>query len=203
MIAIMRRRYAPNRLREIRRAKGMTLEQVGSSMQPELTLASVQKLETSQMALSLDYILDLARVLDVSPHEIIAGPESTPMRLVPMIDLDQLNSWECAVLEPKEIVAVPMDCGGNRCFAVRDDDGVFDRIVRKEGVLVIDPDQFELVEDRVFVVRPANGSAKIVRFRLNPPRTEPCSHLDGGEDTPLGREVFSILGRVTYALSPI
>lgn len=190
-----------NRIREIHKSKGFTLEQLASKMEPEITLASVQKLETGKMALTLDYIVDIARVLGVAPQDIIA--ETAGAVVVPVISGNDLAKFADAVTKSREFSPVPHDAGGDNIFAVRPRPGLFDRICAPGGLLVIDPDQFELEEGRVFVLRTDDGACRVYRFLTGPTRFEPCSSEDGDESIALGRIPFTVAGRVTYALSPI
>lgn len=194
-------RYALNRIREIRRAKNMTLEQLSSQMYPEVTLGTVQKLETGGMALTLDYINEIARVLNVEPYQIIS--DTPGVKIVPVIDADQLSNWQDAIAGTGEFSPVPMTSGGDNMFAVRQQPGFMDRIAPPGGLAVIDPDQFDLENGKVFACKMGDGSVGIYRFLSNPPRLEPCSSNDGIDSIPLGRKAFTVEGRVTYSLSPI
>lgn len=70
-----KRVYAPNAVRKWRKARGMTMKQLASLIHPPVTLGTIAKLETGQTSLSLDYIREIARALDVRPDQLIGdGP---------------------------------------------------------------------------------------------------------------------------------
>jgi 3-dehydroquinate dehydratase II len=70
----MGRQYAENHIRAFRKAAGLSMEELAARMNPEVTLATVAKLETRQMGLTLDYIIDIARIFEVPPQAIVTGP---------------------------------------------------------------------------------------------------------------------------------
>ena len=59
------RQYASNNIRKYRKAAGLTLEELGQKLQPPVTFSTVQKLEKSQMGLTLDYIVQISQVLNI------------------------------------------------------------------------------------------------------------------------------------------
>lgn len=80
----MARKYAQNRIREVRKAAGMSQEELGGAMSAELTGSTIAKLENSRMALSLDYLTEIAKILQVEVSELLPlGGKG--VRLVPVI----------------------------------------------------------------------------------------------------------------------
>lgn len=71
----MTRQYAANRIRELRKEIGLTQEDIAEGLGGSTTKGTVAKLEKGTMALSLDYIKGIAKVLGVDPAEIIAPVE--------------------------------------------------------------------------------------------------------------------------------
>jgi len=57
------------------------MEQLGDKMRPRITLATVAKLETGQMGVRLDYLLEIARVLGCAPADLISHDQSEPASL--------------------------------------------------------------------------------------------------------------------------
>lgn len=199
-ISDMSRKYAANRIRELRKAKGMTMEQLAASIEPEITTATVQKLETGQMGLTLDYINEFAKVLDVSPFDIIAP---APMRMAPVLGTIAAGNWSDAVELSDEFVPIPADAGGPRTFVLRPQGTSMDLLVSDGGYIAIDPDDIDLVSKRSYAVMNGSGETTFKKFMLEPPRLEPCSTDPRHKSIPVGREPFTIIGRVTFAMSPI
>lgn len=55
----------------------MTMSELGEQLAPPVTLATIAKLETSQMGLTLDYMIQIAKILKVSVCDLVddVGPE--------------------------------------------------------------------------------------------------------------------------------
>jgi len=64
------------RLREIRKSKGLTLQQVADRVQPEGTTAqTIGRLETGARTLSVDWVQRIAEAMDIDPAELLALPQ--------------------------------------------------------------------------------------------------------------------------------
>ncbi|MBK1638716.1 Xre family transcriptional regulator [Rhodothalassium salexigens DSM 2132] len=64
------------RIREIRKAKGMTLQQVAERVRPQATTAqTIGRLETGARALTLDWVDKIAVALQVDPADLLALPD--------------------------------------------------------------------------------------------------------------------------------
>lgn len=64
------------RLREIRKARGMTLQEVADRVRPEPTTAqTIGRLETGVRTLTLDWVRRIAEAMDVDPAELISLPQ--------------------------------------------------------------------------------------------------------------------------------
>lgn len=200
---IMARIYAPNRIREQRKRRGMTMEELGAAVRPEVTLGTIAKLETGQMGLTLDYINEIARVLEVSPFDLIVGDRLQPVRFIPLVGEIAAGNWAEAVEISDEVIPVPEYVGGTRAFALRPRGESMNRIVPDGGFIVVDPDQIELLDGRSYAVRNGNGETTFKTFRANPPRLEPCSTDPRYATIMVGAEPFIVIGRVTYAGSEL
>lgn len=197
----MRRLYAPNRIRELRKLRGLTQEDVASRISPDLTKGTVAKLETRQMALSADYILAISNILGVSPGELLT--ERSETRDLPVLGRVAAGNWREAIEEADERIAVPDGLGGSNLFALRIDGDSIDRIVPDGGIVVVDPDARDLLDGRIFVVSNGDHETTIKRFSAVPPRLEPCSTNPVHQPIEIGREPFVTIGRAVFALFPL
>lgn len=68
------------RIREIRKRRGMTLQQVADLVRT--TPQTVQRLETANMTVSMDWLARLAQALGVAPSALIADETSRPIPLL-------------------------------------------------------------------------------------------------------------------------
>lgn len=197
----MSRKYAPNQIRVIRKGLGFTMEELSLRLQDaglEITLATVHKLETCQMGLTLDYINAFAAALQVSPSDLISGAGGTMTRFVSLISVDDAPDWQKCTANSEVNLVVPHDAGGPRSFALKPEGDTVDKLVGKDGFIVVDPDQLDLAEGRCYAVRVEGIGVTFNKFAVNPPRFEPCSSDPQSKAISLGREPFTIIGRLTY-----
>lgn len=197
----MARKYAPNRIREIRKSRGMSMETLGAEMVPPITLATVQKLETGQMGLTLDYINDIARILDVAPGEIITA--APPVRHVPILGGIAAGTWSEALEIEGGSLPIPSDAGGPRAFALEVLGESMNRIIADGGFVVVDPDRTVLADGKAYAVSNGDNETTFKIFRANPPQLEPSTTNDGYVPIPIGQEPFKIIGQITYAAAKI
>lgn len=78
-----------SRIREIRKAKGLTLAEVAARVRPQPTTAqTIGRLETGRRHLSLAWLHRLAAALDVAPAELVTLPEQPDCPLVGVMGPD-------------------------------------------------------------------------------------------------------------------
>lgn len=188
-------RPTPNRIREIRRERGMTLQDLGEKAGMHYT--TVAKLERSQRGLKLAYLSAIATALGVAPRDLLgAEPEIMPMRMVPLIAQTTAVSWVEAVESP--MGAVPSPAGGANAFALRPDAGTLDLIVGPDAYVVVDPDDRELRDGKIYAMKDGSEQTVFKRFRSEPLQFDPCSSSADGKAIPLGSEPLITIGRVVW-----
>ncbi len=87
-----------NRIRDIRRQKGLTLADVATRCDPPTTAQTIGRLETGMRSLSLVWMNRIGAALGVEPQLLVKADEETPARLVA-----RLNA------QGAEALAKPMD----------------------------------------------------------------------------------------------
>lgn len=193
-----RRTYAPNRIAQLRKAKGLSLEALGLAMPSELTASTISKLEKSKAALSADYILQIADVLEVEPGEILMEGAGAA-RVVPVAGRIAAGNWREAVQMSDESMPIPSHIKGKSVFVLRVEGNSMDKIVQGEGgFVVVDPDQRELIDGKCYVVMNGGGETTFKKFSTSPLALNPCSTDPDHKPIPVGSEPFSVLGRVVY-----
>lgn len=200
-ITDMSRKYAANAIRQIRKDEGITMEELALRMSDngqDITMATVHKLETGQMGLTLDYINAFAQALQVDSSSIIASNVVRSTRMVPILGTIAAGSWREPAVVASGHVAIPLDAAGSQAFALKPEGDSMDLLVSDNGFIVVDPDQVELWNDRCYAVCNQHGEMTFKRFKATPPRLEPVSSNPDHVPIPLGREPFTIIGRVTY-----
>ena len=71
-----------NRIRDIRKEKGMTLADVAAQCSPPTTAQTIGRLETGMRQLSLTWMNRIAAALEVEPELLVRGEENQPPRLI-------------------------------------------------------------------------------------------------------------------------
>lgn len=199
----MTRIYAPNRIRELRKARRMTQQDVADGLGWETTKGTIAKLENRAMALSLDYILGIAKAIGAQPAEIIDANAASNARSVTVIDIACAGNWRDAVTRSDDEVAVPDCVHGPNLFALRATGSGMNLLVPAGGYVVIDPDDLDLNDGRVYVVADQAGSTTLRRFVASPAALHPVTSDADASPITIGREPFTTIGRAIYACHPL
>lgn len=74
----MQTKESQNRIRALRKERGLTQAELGAKMDSDVTDSTIAKLESGRMALTTTYLQEIARVLGVDPMDILGlrGPGS-------------------------------------------------------------------------------------------------------------------------------
>ncbi|MBO0749537.1 MAG: helix-turn-helix transcriptional regulator [Porphyrobacter sp.] len=71
-----------NRIRDVRKQKGMTLAEVAAACDPPTTAQTIGRLETGMRNLSLDWMNRIAAALGVAPEMLLKGNETAQPQIV-------------------------------------------------------------------------------------------------------------------------
>lgn len=189
---------AASRLRALRKKKGLTLAEVAALA--GVTTSAIQKLETSQRPLTLEWIERLAAALQVDRSELVAErqPHADVSR-IPVIGRIAAGNWQQAVEDADgdmiDVVNAPKDA-----FALRADGDSMNKIVPDAGFVVINPHDRDLREGGVYAVMNGEGETTLKRYRGDPARLEPCSTNPAHHAIRLGTHPFTVIGRATGAV---
>ena len=97
-----------NRIRDIRRQKGMTLAEVAAACSPPTTAQTIGRLETGMRNLSLVWMNRIAAALGVEPELLVkAGEAATPQFVARLVD-----SGAEALPAPRDAI-LPTALGGD------------------------------------------------------------------------------------------
>ena len=89
-----------NRIRDVRKEKGMTLAQVGAACDPPTTAQTIGRLETGMRNLSLDWMNRIAAALGVQPETLLKGDEAAQPQVVAKLT----QSGAEALLTPRDAI---------------------------------------------------------------------------------------------------
>ena len=183
-----------NNIRKLRIARGWTMEELANRVEGAPHFTTIAKLERSQRKLSTDWMAKIAKALGISPEELIAANDAGRPRQVPLIGQIAAGAWREAINDP--IGHVWATEGGPRVFALQPEGDSLNLLIPEGSYVLIDPDDVELMDAKVYAVRNDHGEATLKRFRRDPPRLEPASSNPVHQPIFFGREAFTIIGRV-------
>jgi transcriptional regulator with XRE-family HTH domain len=73
------------RIREVRRARGMTLDDVARACEPATTPQTIGRLETGTRTVSLGWLNRIAKALGVEAQDLVEGRESGELKVVAVL----------------------------------------------------------------------------------------------------------------------
>ena len=77
-----------NSIRSVRRAQGLTLDEVGARCRPPTTAQTIGRLETGTRTLSLGWLERIAGALGVEPRDLVRMPEDEPLSVAALVGAD-------------------------------------------------------------------------------------------------------------------
>jgi transcriptional regulator with XRE-family HTH domain len=73
------------RIREVRRARGMTLDEVARACEPPTTPQTIGRLETGTRTVSVGWLNRIARALGVEAQDLVQGGEAAELRVAAVL----------------------------------------------------------------------------------------------------------------------
>lgn len=192
------RLYAPNRIKELRKKRGMSQAELGEALDPPITDSTVGKLENRRQALSLDYMLQIATALDVTLADIMGYTARSNAIELPVVGRIAAGNWQEAVAMSGDTQAVPGHLNGKDLFVLRPEGDSMDQVVPEGGYIVVDPHDREPRDRKLYVIMNGNGETTFKRFCANPLQLLPCSSNPNHKPIPVGAEPFVVIGRVVH-----
>ena len=80
------------RIREVRRAKGLTLLDVAERCSPPTTAQTVGRLETGTRTVSVGWLNRIAAALDVTAGDLVELPDHVDLPVAAILDADGVNA---------------------------------------------------------------------------------------------------------------
>lgn len=102
-----------NRIRDIRRQKGLTLADVAARCDPPTTAQTIGRLETGMRSLSLTWMNRIAGALEIDPQALVKAESSTAPSVIARLGINGVE----AVARPVEAI-FPVVPGGEAALVV-------------------------------------------------------------------------------------
>ena len=81
-----------NRIREIRKAKGLTLADLAAACEPSTTAQTIGRLETGMRTLSVKWMDRIGAALGVDPQSLVRSDAQERPRIIAQLSLDEATS---------------------------------------------------------------------------------------------------------------
>lgn len=176
------------------------MEELGLALDPPVSHSNIARLETRRSGLTLDYIQQIAEVLEVSPVELISETTQN-VYYAPVVATIVAGKWQEAVeLSDQDPIPVPAGIAGPRAFLLRIDGDSMAQQADDGSYALVDPDDRDLVDGKQYAVMNEMGETTYKRFKASPASLVPMSDNPNHEPIILGRSQFIVIGRVKMTL---
>jgi len=190
-----------NNIRELRQARGWSMRELAEKMSESgdpVHFTTVAKIERSERKLTLEWAKRFADAFKVHPAEIMGGENATLFQIssrpIPVIGRVAAGHWREAIQDTTDFITAPV--AAPRAFGLTVDGDSMDLVTPEGSTVLIDPDDADLRDGSYYVVLNGDGEATFKRYRADPSRLEPCSSNPNHTPIILGRQPFTITGRV-------
>src|SRR5690242_7588427 len=95
------------RIREVRRARGMTLDDVAQRCEPATTAQTIGRLETGTRTVSVGWLNRIAKALGVEAQDLVEGGEKSELKVAAILGPGG------ALAPRKAAIVVPPHAGGD------------------------------------------------------------------------------------------
>jgi len=122
---------------------------------------------------------------------------------VPVIGISSAGNWREAVRLPLRQMPLPSGLAGERAFAVELRGDSMDNMIEDGSFIVVDPDQSQLYNDRVYLIENEEHETQVKLYKSNPARFEPASSNDTHQPLFMGEEPIRVIGRIVWKGTPL
>jgi transcriptional regulator with XRE-family HTH domain len=134
------------RIREVRRARGKTLDDVAKACDPPTTAQTIGRLETGTRTVSVGWLNRIARALDVEAQDLVQGGETSELKVAAVLAPNgAVAPRRAAIVVPPRIddgqiaVVVSASVGdyrsGDEIWCETVDSGDYDRALNRDVLI--------------------------------------------------------------------
>lgn len=129
-------------------------------------------------------------------------PKPEPLvQMVPVIGMASAGNWREAIRDARGSYPIQRGSVGERAFAVIIDGDSLDLVPISAGtVVIVDPDQRQLFDKSIYLIRNGDGELTAKQYRSDPARFEPCSSNPAHKTLPIGEDQFTIIGKCVHTV---
>lgn len=117
---------------------------------------------------------------------------------VPVIGQAAAGHWREAIEDPIARLVMPKGIAGAKAFGIQIAGDSMDVLIEDGGWVVVDPDDRELVNEKVYLLRNEDFEVTVKQYRTNPPRFEPVSSNPDHKAFLISEHDVLVVGRVVW-----
>lgn len=117
---------------------------------------------------------------------------------VPVIGLAAAGHWREAIEDPITRITMPKGLAGAKAFGIQIAGDSMNKLIEDGGWVVVDPDDRELVNEKVYLLRNEDFEVTVKQYRTNPPRFEPVSTNEEHKAFLVSEHDVVVVGRVVW-----
>lgn len=121
--------------------------------------------------------------------------------MLPRVGLVSAGMWREGFEQVTEWIPSPDRALSEDSFVVRVEGDSMDKVAKSGEDVIVDPRDLDLIGGKYYVVRNDDGETTFKQYCENPARLEPCSSNSKHGTIYLGREGFTLIGRVRKKVS--
>ncbi len=139
----------------------------------------------------------VANWLGLSDDAALNLPEGAmPVRPVPLLGEVPGGPWREAVQSRHTYIQAALPGTRENAYALKVVGDSMDKLVGDGATIVIDPDDRDLFDKWLYVVRNDDGDVTFKQYRESPARLVPCSRNPEHKIIPIADRTYEIIGRV-------
>lgn len=166
--------------------------------------ARISEMLKGERRIQLNEMQPLAEWLGVSdPAAKRDIPEGAkPVNSIPLLGDVPAGPWREAIHKSHHYIQVALPGIRPNAYALEVAGDSMDRIVRNGATIVVDPDDIDLFDKWLYIVRNAEGEVTFKQYRDAPARLVPCSSNPEHKTISVTDRDYEILGRVVLITVP-
>jgi SOS-response transcriptional repressor LexA len=130
-----------------------------------------------------------------------AAPDTDRPVMLPVVGLVSAGAWRDGFEGVTDWIPAPDRTLSSDSFVVRVDGDSMDQVAQAGEQVIVDPRDLDLIAGKYYVVRNAEGETTFKQYCDNPARLAPCSSNPRHQTLFIGREGFTLVGRVRKKVS--
>ena len=128
-------------------------------------------------------------------------PDSDRPHMLPVVGLVSAGAWRDGFEGVTDYIPAPDRTLSRDSFVVRVEGDSMDQVAQAGEHVIVDPSDLDLLPGKYYVVRNSDGETTFKQYCDNPARLAPCSSNKRHKTIFIGREGFSLVGRVRKKVS--